>query len=174
MFPEFLSHHQNLSNIFFVLMTSVSSIRMMDGACSSATWNNSCMSLGASPRYFWVIQSQLLSRKWLRFGLLRLWLVRFYLCQVKHKEQGTWVAQSVKHPTLGQVMISRFVGLSPTSGSVLIAQNLEPASDSLSPSLSLPLPLAPCVCLFLNLKYRLKKKIKKKKGWLSQGPHTHF
>ena len=34
-------------------------------------------------------------------------------------------------------MISQFVGSSPTSGSVLTAQSLEPASDSLSPFLSL-------------------------------------
>ena len=42
------------------------------------------------------------------------------------------------HLTLAQVMISRFVGSSPVSGSVLIAQSLEPASDSVSPSLSAP------------------------------------
>ena len=52
--------------------------------------------------------------------------------------RGAWVAQSVGHPTLAQVMISRFVGLSPASGSVLTAQSLEPASDSVSPSLSAP------------------------------------
>ena len=51
---------------------------------------------------------------------------------------GAWVAQSVKHPTLTRVMISRFVGSSPTSGSGLTAQGLEPASDSVSPSLSAP------------------------------------
>ena len=54
-----------------------------------------------------------------------------------------WVAQSVKHPTLAQVMISRFMGLSPASGSVLTAQSLEPVSDSVSPSFSFPLP---CSC----------------------------
>ena len=43
-------------------------------------------------------------------------------------------------PTLAQVMISRLAGSSPTSGSVLTAQTLEPASDSLSPSLPLSLP----------------------------------
>ena len=37
-----------------------------------------------------------------------------------------------------QVMISRFVGSSPTSGSVPTARSLEPASDSVSPSLSAP------------------------------------
>ena len=48
---------------------------------------------------------------------------------------SAWVAQSVKHPTSAQVMISRFVGSSPPLSSVLTAQNLEPASDSVSPFL---------------------------------------
>ena len=51
---------------------------------------------------------------------------------------GTWVAQSVKRPTLAQVMISWFVSSSHMSGSMLTAQSLEPASDSVSPSLSAP------------------------------------
>ena len=50
--------------------------------------------------------------------------------------RGAWVAQSVERPTSARVMISRFVSSSPTSGSVLTAQSLEPASDSVSPSLS--------------------------------------
>ena len=41
----------------------------------------------------------------------------------------------------GQVLISRFMGLSPSSGSVLTAGSLEPASDSASPSLFAPPPL---------------------------------
>ena len=49
---------------------------------------------------------------------------------------GTWVAQSVKHPALAQVMISQLLSSSPTSGTVLTARILEPASDSVSPSLS--------------------------------------
>ena len=49
--------------------------------------------------------------------------------------QGSWVAQSVKRPTLAQVMISQSISSSPASGSVLTAQSLEPASDSVSPSL---------------------------------------
>ena len=49
---------------------------------------------------------------------------------------GAWVAQSVKHPTSAQVKISQFVHSSPTSGSVLTAKSLKPASDSVSPSLS--------------------------------------
>ena len=50
--------------------------------------------------------------------------------------RGACVAQSVKRPTAAQVMISQFVSSSPASGSVLTAQSLEPASDSVSPSLS--------------------------------------
>ena len=64
--------------------------------------------------------------------------------------EHAWVAQSVKRPTSAQVMISQFVGSSPASGSVLTAQSLEPASDSVSPSLSVP-PL-PVLCLSLSLK----------------------
>ena len=60
--------------------------------------------------------------------------------------------QYVKHPALAQVMISRFVGLSPLSGSVLTAWSLEPASESVSPSLSLSLPPPLALCLSLSLK----------------------
>ena len=52
--------------------------------------------------------------------------------------RGAWVTQSVKHPTSAQVMILQFMGSSPTSGSVLTAGSLEPASDSVFPSLSAP------------------------------------
>ena len=54
---------------------------------------------------------------------------------------GTWVAPSVKRRTWAQVMISRLVTSSPAMGSVLAAQGLEPALDSVSPSLSAPPPL---------------------------------
>ena len=47
------------------------------------------------------------------------------------------MAQSVKHPTSAQVMISRSVSSSPASGSVLTAQSPEPVTDSVSLSLSL-------------------------------------
>ena len=60
---------------------------------------------------------------------------------------GTRAAQSVKHPAWAQVTISRCVGSSPASGSVRTAQNPEPASDSVSPSLSAPPPLTLCVPL---------------------------
>ena len=59
----------------------------------------------------------------------------------KKKVRGAWVAQSVKPPTSAQVTISQSVSSSPTSGSVLTAQSLEPASDSVSPSLSAPPPV---------------------------------
>ena len=52
------------------------------------------------------------------------------------------MAQSVEHPTSAQVVISQFVGSSPVSGSVLTAQSLKSASDSVSPSLSAPPVLA--------------------------------
>ena len=48
------------------------------------------------------------------------------------------MVQSVKQPTLAQVMISGSVSSSSTSGSVLAAQSLEPALDSISPCLSAP------------------------------------
>ena len=64
---------------------------------------------------------------------------------------GPWVAQSVKRPTLAHVMISQFMRSSPTSGSVLTTQGLEPASDFVSPSLSAPPPLALSLSLSLSL-----------------------
>ena len=59
--------------------------------------------------------------------------------------RGAWGAQSVERPTSAQVMISQFVGSSPVSGSVLTAHSLEPALDSVSPSLC-PSPMhTPCL-----------------------------
>ena len=57
------------------------------------------------------------------------------------------MAQSVERLTSAQVMISWFVSLSPASDSVLTARSLEPASDSVSPSVSAPAPLT----LYLSL-----------------------
>ena len=73
------------------------------------------------------------------------------------------MAQAVKHPTSAQVMISQFVSLSPMSGSVLTAQSLEPASDSVSPSLSAPPLLMLCFSLSKINNKTLKRKEKKKK-----------
>ena len=58
---------------------------------------------------------------------------------------GAWVAQSLGVPPSAQVMISRFVGSSPRSGSVLTTQSLEPAWDSVSPSFSTPPSLTLCL-----------------------------
>ena len=58
--------------------------------------------------------------------------------------------QSVEPPTSAQVMTLRSVGSSPAPGSVLTAQSLEPALDSVSPSFSAPPPLV--LCLSLSLK----------------------
>ena len=65
------------------------------------------------------------------------------------KSWGTWLAQSVEHPTSAQVMIS-LVGFSTTLGSVLMAQSLGPASDSVSPCLSAP-PLLTLLSLSLKI-----------------------
>ena len=70
---------------------------------------------------------------------------------------GAWVAQSVKRPTSAQVTISRFMSSSPASGSVLTAQSLGAALDSVAPSLSAPPPLM--FCLSLSLKNKLTKNI---------------
>ena len=73
--------------------------------------------------------------------------------------RGTWVAQSVKRLTSAQVMISQFVGPSPTSGSVLTAQSLEPALDSgFCVPLSLSLSCSHRVSLSLSLSLSLSQK----------------
>ena len=61
--------------------------------------------------------------------------------------RGACVAQSVERLTLAQAMVSRFVSSSPVLGSVLTAQCLEPALDSVSPSLSAPPLLTLCLSL---------------------------
>ena len=60
-----------------------------------------------------------------------------------------WGIQLVKHLTSAQVMISRFMGSSPASGSVWTARSLEPVSDSVCPPLSLPLPCSLSLSLSL-------------------------
>ena len=77
------------------------------------------------------------------------------------------MAQSVKGPTLAQVMISQFVGSSPASGSVLTVRSLETASDSLSPSLSAPPGLTLCVFLSLSV-LKINKHYKNKHGYIYQ------
>ena len=84
---------------------------------------------------------------------------------IKKQMSDAWVAQLVKYWTSVQDMISRFVGLSPSSGSVLTAQCPEPASDSVSPSL--------CPSLTPTLSFCLKSKSSLKKNffrgaWVAQ------
>ena len=88
---------------------------------------------------------------WLRLGLRK--VNPAVVCRMNWKVgdklrggfRGAWVAQSVKRPTSAQVMISQLVDSSPASGSVLAAWSLEPALDSVSPSLSAPPPLMLCL-----------------------------
>ena len=54
------------------------------------------------------------------------------------------MAQSAERLTLAEVMISQFMDSSPVSGSVLTAQSLEPALDSVSLLLSTLPPLTFC------------------------------
>ena len=68
----------------------------------------------------------------------------------------------VKHLISAQVMISQLMSSGPTSGSVLTVQSLEPASDSVSPSLSL-CPFPACV-LSLCLSVSVSKINKHKKN----------
>ena len=63
---------------------------------------------------------------------------------------SAWVAPWVGCSTSAKVMILQFVGSNPASGSVLTAQILKTASDSVSPSLSAP-PLF-VLCLSISLK----------------------
>ena len=57
-----------------------------------------------------------------------------------------------------------FVGLSPVMGTVLTARSLEPASESVSPSLSLSAPPLLMYSLFLSLSLSKMNKDKKNKG----------
>ena len=76
---------------------------------------------------------------------------------IKKLFQGGWVAQSVKLPTLAQVVISQFVSSSPMSGFVLTAWSLAPDLDSVSPSLSALPPLVLCLSLSVSLSLSLSK-----------------
>ena len=71
------------------------------------------------------------------------------------------MAQSVERLTWAQVMISRFVSSSPWSGSVLTAQSLEPASDSVSPSLC----PSPAHALSLSVSQKINKRWNIYKKW---------
>ena len=64
------------------------------------------------------------------------------------------MAQSVKRPTLVQVTISQLMSSSPVLGSVLTAESLEPALDSVSPFVSAP----PLLMRSLSLSFSLENK----------------
>ena len=70
------------------------------------------------------------------------------MADMKGKYGGAWVAQSVKHLTSAQVVISRLVSSSPASGSVLTARSL---LGILSVSLYLCLCLSSCPVIMLCL-----------------------
>ena len=70
------------------------------------------------------------------------WLAFFF--KLKWILEGR-LGGSVGCPTSAQVMISRFLNSSLMSGSVLTAQGLEPAFNSVSPSLSDPSPFMLCL-----------------------------
>ena len=69
--------------------------------------------------------------------------------------RGAWVAPSDKRPTSAQVMMSRFVGSSPASGSVLTARSLELLWILCLP-LSVPLSRS---CSVSKVNIKKKKKI---------------
>ena len=74
-----------------------------------------------------------------------LWLIGLAVVVLSFRTSealGRLLAQSVKCPTLAQVMILGLMSSSSVSGSVLTAQSLEPASDSGSPSITAPPLLA--------------------------------
>ena len=71
------------------------------------------------------------------------------------------MAQSVKRPTSAQVTISQSVSSSPASGSGLMAQSLEPVSDSVSPSLSAPSPVHALSLSVPKINKNVEKNLKK-------------
>ena len=69
-----------------------------------------------------------------------------------------WLSQLSIQLHSAQVMISLFVSSSPASHSVLTAQSLEPALDSVSPFLSAPPLLVLCLSLSkVNKKININK-----------------
>ena len=119
--------------------------------------NWKCMSFYQLQRHHWLLPSPSPGNKW---GQTRM---SFPMAEVKVFStgilnstsalarrdigRGAWVAPSVERPTSAQVTISRSVSSSPASGSGLMAQSLEPASHSVSPSLSAPPPFMLCLSL---------------------------
>ena len=80
---------------------------------------------------------------YIQYFFAQVWRLSYF----KRKYRGAGVARLVKHLTSAQVMISGSMSSSLASGSVLTAQSLEPASDSVSPSLTVPRPRSHSVSL---------------------------
>ena len=100
-------------------------------------WFNQSMKKGK--KQWWGVSGQRLIRGKRKCKVLGL--------QVSEEDSGgAWLAQSVECLTSAQVMISGLMSLSPT-GSVLTAQSLESALDSVSLSRSAP----PLLILSLSL-----------------------
>ena len=77
--------------------------------------------------------------------------------------RGAWVAQLVDHPSLAQVMVSRFMSSSPTLGLYFWLEQLSVLRGALCPSPARALCRILCLCLSLKNKINIKKKLKKKK-----------
>ena len=113
--------------------TSIPTIdRPLHGAPHMPSWTTLGQACGQPPCLHavlrptgscWFLQISSCARK--KCYLQMLWFLRLILLLLKFNLRGTWVAQSVRCLTSVQVMISQFMGSSPTSGSVLTAQSLE-------------------------------------------------
>ena len=128
------------------------------GVTGEADYKENLCSVGVREQSWdlWKVLGKITGQPWSHGGHLRskrMSEVNENQWKIK-KGGGTWVAQSVERPTSAWVMISRLVSSSPASGSVLTAQSLEPALDSVSLSLSLSLSLSmplPTCALSLSL-----------------------
>ena len=94
----------------------------------------------------------LISLKCLRCGLVD-WMTFQLAAQASRRiYRGAWAAQSVKHPTLAQVMNSWFVGWSPMWGSANSSECGACFGFCFSLSLSVPLLLMLCLSASLSQK----------------------
>ena len=121
--------------------------RLYSGNCEG----RACLQLGSS--HWWKKVRKQLHRV-LENTHVQLHLQIITCLQRKMSPVGACVAKLVDHTTLAQVMISRFTGSNPVSGSALTVQSLEPASDSVSIS------VCPSPALTVSLSVSLKNKIK--------------